>query len=128
MTKAEWEQIEKALQIPWGQVELLCDDYKLTLQTHRDKMSLVIMTYVNGHFKGTWMGEDCEERRRFLRPKVTKVFKESFFKGFTKKELKYIRAKYDKTVTTYLPYWGSFRALKAHLIKNNTSIVLAPEE
>jgi hypothetical protein len=127
MTKVEWEQIEKSLQSPWGQVELICDGYKLTLQVHRDKMRLVIMTYINGHFKGIWMSEDCEERRRFLRPKVSKVYKDSFFKGFTKKEQKYLKAKYDESITTYLPYWGSFRPLKAHLIKNNTSIELAPE-
>lgn len=127
MTKAEWEQIEKSLQSPWGSVSLICDGYNLTLQTQRDKMRLVIMTYINGHFKGIYMSEDCEERRRFLRPKVSKVYKDSFFKGFTKKEQKYLRAKYDKSITTYLPYWGSFRPLKTHLIKNNTSIELAPE-
>ena len=126
MTKAEWEQIEKSLQSPWGSVELLCDGYKLTLQTQRDKMRLIIMTYSNDHFKGIWISEDCEERRRFFQPKVRKLYKDSFFKGFSKKEEKYLRAKYAKTITTYSPYWGAFRLLKAHLIKNNTSIELAP--
>lgn len=127
MTKQQWEQIETSLQSPWGQVNLVCDGYNLTLQVERDKMRLLIMTYINGHFKGIWMSEDCEERRRFFRPKVTKLFKESVFKGLTKKERKYMEEKYNKTITTYLPYWPSFRPLKAHLTKNNISIELVTE-
>jgi hypothetical protein len=128
MTKEQWAEIETKLQSPWGNVSLMCDGYKLTLQIQRDKMRLVIMIFIDGEFKGIWFNE-CEERRRFFRPSVRKIFPPSAFKGFTKKEMKsdWVKKQMDKTITAYSPLWPSFRPLKAHLIKNNTSIELAPE-
>jgi hypothetical protein len=128
MTKEEWAEVERKLQSPFGSVDLMCDGYKLTLQVQRDKMRLVIMIYVNGHFKGIWF-DDCEERRRFFRPSTRKLHPASSFKGFTKKELKtdWVKKTMEKTMTSYSPLWLSFRPLKAHLIKNNTSIELVKE-
>jgi hypothetical protein len=127
VTKQQWEEIEKELQNPWGSVSLLCDGYELTLQVQRDKMRLVIIPYIGGHFKGVWIGTDCEERRRFMRVVKRKKWGGNTLKGFTKKELKSMRIDPNETSDSFTPIWTAFKPLKAHLIKNNTSIELAPE-
>jgi len=127
MTKAEWEAAEQKLMSPWGVVRLICDGFKLSLHTQRDKMRLVIMPYIDDEFKGVWIGTDCEERRRFMRIVKHKRWKKTMWKGFTKKDLKQLDIDPDETFDSYTPWWTSFKTLKAHLIKNNTSIELAPE-
>ena len=77
------------------------------------------------------MKADCEERRRFFRPYTRTVWSKSqldMFKKLSKKQLQNRGIDPGKTFTTYYPWWTSFKALKAHLLKNNTSIELAPEE
>lgn len=126
MTKEEWAEVEKKLQSPWGSVDLMCDGYKLTLQVQRDKMRLIIMIFVDGEFKGIWFNE-CEERRRFFQPCKRKIYKAKTFKGFSKRTLKSMQIDPNETITHYRPFWTAFRPLKAHLIKNNTSIELVKE-
>lgn len=37
LTKEQKQQLEKTLSLPWGEVELLCDGRKVSLQVHRFK-------------------------------------------------------------------------------------------
>lgn len=130
MTKEEWGIVEHRLSNPYGSVDLVCDGYKLHLHTSIYKMRVNIMFYVDGKWLGRWILEDCEERRRFHRCVVHKCYgpaeKKKYLK-LGKAFLKRMAIDLDKTWVSYRPDWGSFRSLKAHLIKNNTSIELAPE-
>ena len=127
MTKEEWDKVESSMQSPWGRASLLCDGFKVTLETGLYKRKLSSMVYVNGVFKGAWMLEDCEERRRFFRPIKKLVWRKKITKGFSKKTLKSLNIDPAETRIGFSPEWTSFRSLKSHLIKNNTSIELAPE-
>lgn len=130
MTKEEWDELENILTSPFGYAKLLIDGYQITLQTQLHKMKLCIAVYINGSIKGDLCLKDCEERRRFLRPHKVYLYKPKK-RARLKKEAKEFPKRYnidpDEHRTYGLHWWNSFRSLKSHLIKNNTSIELAPE-
>ena len=67
MTKEEWKQAEEALTHFFHPVELKVDGYDITLILERVGVyQNKIMVYIGGEFRGQWMAEDCDERRRFL--------------------------------------------------------------
>jgi len=127
MTKEEWDKVEKSMNSPWGRISLICDGYRLTLETGLYKRTLSTMVYVNGEWKGAWFGTDCEERRRFFRPVKRLAWRPKMIKGLSKRSLKSLNIDPKETRISYDATWSAFRPLKAHLIKNNTSIELAPE-
>ena len=127
MTKEDWDKVDKSMQSPYGQISLICDDFLLTLATGLYKRKLSTIVYVNGVFEGKWVLNDCEERRRFFRPVKQLVWKKKITKGFSKKSLKSLNIDPSEVRIHYSSEWSSVRSLKAHLIKNNTSIELKPE-
>lgn len=127
MTKEEWDKVDRSMQSPYGRISMLCDDFKITIETGLYKRKLSSTIYVNGIFKGAWMLDDCEERRRFFRPIKRLVWKRKITKGFSKRSLKSLNIDPTETHIAYSAEWSSFRSLKTHLVKNNTSIELAPE-
>lgn len=131
MTKEEWDDVEKTVMTRFGRVKLLCDGYQLRLGLVKlSAMKLGIGMWINGEINVEWMQADCEERRRFFRPYTRSVWSApqlAQLKKFSKKQLQNSGLDIGKTFTTYYPWWTSFKPLKAHLIKNNTSIELAPE-
>jgi len=91
-------------------------------------MKNAIMFYINGEFKGKWLMEDCEERRRFCQSKERSLLdskQKAQMKRWPKKERLAMEAR--SKFITYSPQWTSFRSLKSHLIKNNKSIELISE-
>lgn len=67
MNNEEWKQAESALKNMYTTVRLRCDEYELSLRLERiNTYKLAIVFYINGAFKGKWLMEDCEERRRFF--------------------------------------------------------------
>lgn len=128
MTRDECLKVEQRLVFPGAHVELRCDAYRVTLEVQRDKMRMVVMVYVDGRFKGKWIVEDCEERRRFLRPVIHRP------KPYTPKQERFLGKKWcdaqreKHTHTYYLPTWPSARTLLRHLHKNNSSVELSPAE
>ena len=130
-TKEQWAEIERRLRSPFGCVELQCDEFKLTLAVEALKVrAFTIMAYVDGSFRGTMISEDCEERRRFMRPRVKCHFNakeySSWKRGFGKKSADEMKAKY--TYHHYEPFWPSFGPLKRHLLANNERIELIAAE
>lgn len=123
MTNAEWKKAEELLSYH-RMVDLLVDGYRVSLVLVREGMKLYIQVYVNGEFKGKWITEDCEERRRFLCKSKRCLVKPSAKKELklTKKEFEKFKEKY--TYYYYSPYFSSFRTLKSQLIKNNKNIQL----
>jgi hypothetical protein len=131
MTSQDWKEVEKRLKSFYYIVKLNCDGYKVDLVLEQvSTMKNSIMVYVNGKFKGEWLVNDCEERRRFLRP-VLKYVYSAKWRASMKKKPKWLQKEFpdtNKTYTYYTPYWLSFGALKRHLIANNHSIELIREK
>jgi len=133
ITAQEWKEIEEHLKSFYSTVRLNCDGYDVALRLERiDQFKNGILVYVNGELKMKWLGEDCEERRRFLRPVKKSAFSQKQ-KASLKKMSKRLRQKAglpdpDASYTYYAPYWTSFRTLKSHLIKNNSTIELVREQ
>jgi hypothetical protein len=126
VSSQDWKDIDKKLNHFYGQVKLICDGYEVTFMLQRrNQFHNVISLYVNGEIQGKWYIEDCEERRRFFRPR-TKAFyskKEiANFRKISKKLGKEMAAKNEYTY--YESHWTSFRSLKSHLMKHNKVIHL----
>ena len=126
MTAEEWKICEKHLSGYYGIVHLKVDEYNLTLSVVPIKnLRQEIMIYINGEFKTEWIINDCEIRRRFCNK-----HKKCFYSQAEMKKIKRMRKELrEKALENayyywYEPYWQSFRSLKSHLIKNNTSIEL----
>lgn len=128
MTKEEWSKVEKALQSLYTQVVLNIDGYKINLHLERmNTFKNVITVYVNGEFKGKWLLEECEERRRFFRKREKSLISAKDRKALNKlpkKERKEFEEDYGGKYSWYEPWWTSFSSLKRHLIKENESIEL----
>lgn len=127
MTAADWEKVKASMESPYGIITLLCDGFTLTLESALYKRRLETWVYVNGVMKGSWLLDDCEERRRFMRPVKHLKWKQKALKGLSKKALKSLNIDPAEHWTSYSCVWGSFRSLKSHLTKNNSSIELEPE-
>lgn len=131
ITKEQWSQVEASLSSPYGSANLLVDDFKVTLSiVCAGGLKFEIIVYVNGWSKGEWLTKDCEERRRFLRPVQHSLWSTkdiaAITKGLSKAAVKKYSPNLDKKFTSYSLCWPSFAPLKRHLIKNNTTIALAP--
>ena len=130
MTNEDWKYIEEKLSYPFGSAELLIDGYNVTLGCQLIKpRQFAIAVFIDGKFQMKWAMEDCDIRRRFC-SRHTKCFLDQMARNRLKREKKAFREKIIKQATSeyYLPYWNSFRMMKAHFIKNNTSIELVKKE
>lgn len=142
MTKDEWMQAEKRLSWTGARIKLDCDGYDLSICRERyHAMRDCLTVYVNGVWKGEWLVQDCEERRRFAAPLKRYYHRPKMhaaMKANRAKQPRYILATVDKalgkladpdaTFTIYSPVWGSFKRLRQHLVKNNKQISMAKEE
>ncbi len=128
LTPEQWKRIEDALGFAYGSAELEVDGYRLLLRVaHVGPLKLKITPFVNGWMRGEWLGKECEERRRFFRPVVLRLFshadKAKWIKACGKKRA-YEMFELDKTRTYWFFAWPSFGPLKRHLVKHNASIRL----
>jgi hypothetical protein len=131
MTPAQWKELQQKLNSPYGYAKLLVDGYTITLQVERTSaksMKYEIALYVNGKIDFKQGKDDCEERRRFWRKTVRKVFspakKASILKGFGKRDAARLakQMNLDKTFDFYLPWFPTFASLKTQLTQNNQDI------
>ena len=125
MNKEEWEKVEKSLFGCFEKVVLLIDGFEVTVVVEPyTALKNVFTVYVNGSWKGKWLSEDCEERRRFYQKHTKNLLSRKDQKRLAR-EKKAIRDAVGKTTYDwYTPYWTSFKSMKAHFIKNNKSIEL----
>ena len=129
MSKDGWVQVQEALKSLYSIVKLKIDDYEVTLSLVRvSTYKLAIAIYVGGMFKGIWLTEDCEERRRFVRKTEKSLMspkQKAEFDKFPKRMQKEFARKYNNMkYDFYSSVWTSFGALKKHLIENNKNIEL----
>lgn len=126
MTDEQWKQVESRLSRPFDSVKMQIDGYKITVVVEPLKgMKLVLMVYVDGYFRGKWLTEDCDIRRRFYYCSKRSLLTTKEKKRL-QREKKAIREEIQKKMEymTFFPYFGSFRTLKSHFMKNNQSIEL----
>ncbi|OYZ03461.1 MAG: hypothetical protein B7Y42_00340 [Polaromonas sp. 28-63-22] len=133
MTKEEWAAVEAGLRYPYDSVKLLVDGHNLTLQVQPDKpMKMVIAWYVDGAFKGAWLKADSDIGKRFACPHAVHLYTPTQKARIRKDYGKRGTAKYFPELdrkATYLGWtWASFRSLKKHLIANNQSINIQPDD
>lgn len=130
MKDSDWNIVEQCLKSPNHPVGLTCDGYHVCLNLGRSGMKLIIEIYVNGSIKGVWTRDDCEERRRFLRPAKKSAWSAKSLaeiKTMSAAQLKRMKIDPKETFVVYYPWWTNYKALRSHLIKNNKSIELAPD-
>ena len=128
LTKDEWKRVEEDLKSFYHSVALMCDGFHIVLRLERiSVVKNAICVYVNDHMKH--YSKDCEELRRFQYPSVRKAHSAKEQREIRKMP-KWLRKQLghfgnpDATYTVYQPWWGSFQALKRHLIKQNQDIEL----
>lgn len=128
MNTEEWNIVKKKLERLYDPVKLDCDGYELTLVLVRNgQFKNEIQIYVNGFFKGKWMLEDCEERRRFFRESTRSLLTNKQRAELKKAKIgKKKMAEFEERAkyVVHDPIWKSFNSLKRHLIKNNKEIKL----
>lgn len=125
MTKKDWKIVEQRLKSIYGYVELLVDEYRVSLKLIQVSMTKnEIIVFVNGHLRSEWLFEDCEERRRFFSRHEKRLYTSSELKDVPRRYKKELE---QKKYITYSAHWTSFRNLKNHLEANNKAIELVRE-
>ena len=126
MTSEEWKLVEEKVQSIFCNVKLKVDGYDITLCLVSFKgLKMEIAVYVNGGIKGEDIIHDTDIRRRFYNKHIKSILTAAERKRLKKAPKAVKEALAGKTEYEWFePYWQSFRSLKAHLIKNNTSIEL----
>lgn len=121
MTEKQWQDIQAKLALYPGMIiRMKIDGYNVALQSqyeNADRMKLVIAVYIDDKMDAAMLKPENEACKRctLTRKQITEFSR-------SKKKQKKLKDKY--TYTYYTPYWSSFRRLKSHFIKNNTSIEL----
>lgn len=124
MTADDWKNVEEELNRYYA-VKLSIDNYDVTLRIIPHGMRLDILVYVNGCVEASDILNDTDIRRRFYQMHANSVLTakdKKLMRGISKAKQKEIEE--NSKFYWYEPFWQSFRSLKLHLIKNNTSIEL----
>jgi hypothetical protein len=140
MTNGEWAIVEKRLEHVGHPVRFLCDGQKVVYVLGQvSKMKLAIVGFRGFKIsKETLLKGSHEEDQRFCRPRDIYQWEKSSRQAllkmnrFQRKELciSYGLDSIDpnEKIKFYTPFWNSFKALKAHLLKNNKEIILAADQ
>jgi hypothetical protein len=126
LTKEEWAIVEEKLKVPYRPVAMMCDGFHviLVVQSHKE-LTFKIYVYVNGKIR--FHEKNNPEVSRFCFPGQHYRWdakSRGELKRWSKRRLKEYGYDPEEKFTVYLPWWGSFKALKAHLVKNNQEIEL----
>jgi hypothetical protein len=130
ISKEQWGKVEAELSHSFGHVVMKCDEYELGLTVvPLGTLQYGIAVYVNGYFKGKWLMEDCEERRRFLRPVERFLLnakeRMEWLKIYGGKRAKKADVeRVNRKIVFYQSYWTSAKSLRRHLEKNNSTLEL----
>lgn len=127
MTEKQWQDIQAKLIYPGMIIRMKIDGYNVALQSqyeNADRMKLVIAVYIDDKMDADMLKPENEVCLKFMCPCKKCMLTQKQIAEFSrsKKKQKALKDKY--TYTYYIPYWSSFRRLKSHFIKNNTSIEL----
>ena len=130
MNKDDWQKVHDW----WGSnfysyINLSVDDHKVSLQNiiNKKNMTVEVVVYVDGVFKGEWTDKKSEIGNRFLRP----VKKSCYSEKELKERAKAFGKRHDMAQQKYFEYndptWKSFASFKKHLTQHNKEIKLIEE-
>ena len=132
LTKAQWAEIEQQLSGFFGQVELLCDGYKINANVKNiAPMRQGIVVYVNGRVTGAWLDGKAAEPRKFYRERKHYVWSAAQRADAAKKakgrhmqaDLREIyRARVTASVSVWVCWWTSPKSFTRHLRKTCADI------
>lgn len=127
MTEKQWQDIQAKLIYSGMIIRMKIDGYNVALQSqfeNANRMKLVIAVYIDDKMDADMLKPENEACIKFMCPCKKCMLTQKQIAEFSrsKKKQKALKDKY--TYTYYIPYWSSFRRLKSHFIKNNTSIEL----
>lgn len=130
LTKDDWKEAERRALWTCAGLTLLVDGYRISVcKEPASPYKNHLTVYVDGVFRGKWLLEDCEERRRFCYCVKHSLFKKGCPKDARKRLLKKLnKTEDDMSYWSYSPYYPSFAALRRQLVKNNHDIQLITEE
>lgn len=132
LSKEQKAFILKQLESQFNHVELNCDGFIIGLILKPYKMRLVIDIYINGVFKGEWLGFTKEHPETKYLPIKRKAFftpkrKAEIIKVFGKRAAKKMFPKLDEVHESRSCFFTSPQAALSHLIKVSDSIELVGE-
>lgn len=132
ITKEQKAFILNQLEKQFNYVELNCDGFKIWLSLKPYKMRLVIDIYINGVFKGEWLGfKKIHPETKYLpikkKPYFTPKRKAEIIKTLGKREAKKMFPKLDEVHESRTCFFNSPKAALSHLIKVSDSIELLTE-
>lgn len=127
MTKEEWAKVNESVQsVFMGGAKLEIDGYEVYLKLMQvSQFKNAIAIWINGAFKGEWLTEDCEERRRFLPCKTKTLVTPKDIKNYGirgKKQIQAFKERYSYNL--YSNMWTNFNAMRKHFEANNDIIKL----
>ncbi|QTE39509.1 hypothetical protein J3L18_10770 [Mucilaginibacter gossypii] len=124
MNSANWQTVKNAWGAFYDQIQIIADGHKLTLQTQRNGMSLLMVIYVDGFIKGEYMSAESEIGQKFYNERKIPVYKAKDLKENAKVFGKRSRMAKQKYVSSLSPYWKSFAAFKKQLTAKCKSLEL----
>ena len=125
MTKEEWKKVDIALTSVFAPPAPLppAGPPAPPPLTQKSRFQNAILVYVNDEFRGKWLAEDCEIRRRFYCCKKRSVVTEKDYKLYGVRSKKAKQELNDKfSYNEYCSYWTIFEKMKKHFIANHKSI------
>ncbi|MBQ8515048.1 MAG: hypothetical protein IJ496_06600 [Ruminococcus sp.] len=130
MTPEQWKELEQTLSSSYGFAKLKIDGYNITLVELYKGLRRCIAVYVDGKIKTENIIKDCDIRRRFYckhTKQLVRIDKKMTAK-MSEAEKKVVEEfEKENYYEHYEPCWTSFRSMKNHFIKNNSSIELVKD-
>ena len=130
MTQEDWKKAEEMCSGLFGRCALSVDGRRVDIVKEPVKGNkLMLMVYIGGIFKGTWISSDCAEMAYMnegTRCLLKKEALDRIIKNKKERERLLAQAEYK----TYSPQFGSFRTLKTQYRKRvgDDKIELIEEE
>lgn len=125
MDRALWKQVEQKLSAAWGHVDMRINGLAVNFSVRRvGDLRYVIMVFVDGKLSYKDTPAEVQELLWFTSTRMLHSAKTraEFTKEFGKRAAK--RHGLDKTFSQQRPYWGSAKALCAHLRKTGATCEL----
>lgn len=133
MTDEQWEALEERSRNVFFTASLLIDGYEVTIQKgslDKNAMRFGLAVFIGGQFKGEWILNDCEERRRFYHCKkryAHSLKSRNAFKNTSIKLRKELGINTEEKFESYSSIWTNFKSMRRHFEKNNKDIQLIKE-
>ncbi len=130
MTKEEWKAFEHCLSGYFGHAKLRVDGHNVSFNRFLSKNRLLIMTYIDGTFKGKWLAHDYSgPELNYLRPCTRYIHspkKREALKKMSKRQRSILGEYYDpdNKFLYYTPAWTNATQIRRHYQKTFSSIEL----